>query len=169
MPRDKIVLPTIIIDTRERLPWDFDGDDAFAAVEHTKLDQGDYSIKGMEHIVSIERKANANELFTNLSQKDHRERIYAEMCRLAGIVKYRFMVIEQNLEDVLSPHSYAVNTMNRNKNSQFMPPALIMQHLMTFMIDYNVHVIFAGSKGKNIAKRLLLQIYELHRKGKLPC
>lgn len=157
--------PILIVDTRERTPFDFDGDDAFESIEHTKLDQGDYSLKGLEHLVSIERKANANELYTNLSSKVFRERFYAEAKRLAEKVKFRFIIVEQECEDVLSPSSYHVNKMGFSKNSQFMPPALVLGHLIRFMLEYNIHVLFAGSKAKSLTKKILLAVHDMQLKG----
>lgn len=161
--------PILIIDSREKIPWSFEGDDAFEDIIHEKLDQGDYSLAGLEHVVSIERKANGDELYINLYSPEGKERIYAEMCRLAGQVKYRFIIIEQDLQDIMSPNAYRVNTLGKNKRSPYMPPAVVMEHLIKFMIDYGVYVIFAGQKGKSIAKKILLTIYDQYKKGRLPC
>lgn len=165
MVKEKIK-PIILVDTREQHPFDFEGDDAFEAIEHTKLDQGDYSIKGLEHIISIERKATMNELYTNLSSKTFRTRFYAEAERLSKDVKYRFIVVEQSCEDAFNPSQYAVNTMHRNKFSKFMPPAIVLDHLITFMLNYNIHVIFAGSRARSITKKILLKVFNEHLKEK---
>lgn len=159
--------PIVIVDTREQHPWDFEGDDAFEGIEHIKLDQGDYSLKGLEHLVSIERKASANELYTNLSQKEFRERFYAEAKRLAEKVKFRFIIVEQDCDDMLNPASYAVNTLHRNKFSPYMPPALVLGHLIRFMLEHNIHVLFAGAKAKSVAKKILLAVHDMHLKGQV--
>jgi ERCC4-type nuclease len=158
--------PILIVDTREQHPFDFEGDDAFDSIEHVKLDQGDYSLKGLEHLVSIERKASVNELYTNLSSKPFRDRFYAEAARLAEKVKHRFIIVEQECEDAFNPSSYAVNTMRRNKFSAYMPPALVWGHLIKFMLDHNIHVIFAGTKARSLAKKILLAVHEQHLKDK---
>jgi ERCC4-type nuclease len=44
---------TAIVDTREQTPWRLDP----LAVEIGTLDTGDYSLKGLEHVVRIERKS----------------------------------------------------------------------------------------------------------------
>lgn len=49
-------LPAIIIDSREQLPFVFDG---YLTVRK-KLDAGDYSLAGYESAVSIERKSHAD-------------------------------------------------------------------------------------------------------------
>ena len=45
--------PTIIIDRREQNPWTFH----VLPSEPGSLDSGDYSVRGLEHMVSIERKS----------------------------------------------------------------------------------------------------------------
>ena len=159
--------PILLVDTREKTPFDFDGDDAFANIEHVCLKQGDYSLKGLEHLVSIERKASANELYTNLSQKEFRDRFYAEAKRLSEKVKYRFIIVEQDCEDILNPTSYAVNTMHRNKFSPYMPPALVLGHLIRFMLEHDIHVLFAGAKAKSVAKKILLAVHDMYLKGQI--
>lgn len=43
---------TIIIDTREQQPWEFE----HYSTASRKLDTGDYSIEGLENLFTIERK-----------------------------------------------------------------------------------------------------------------
>lgn len=93
-------LPVLVIDSREKQPLEFEGDEAFAGIEHRKLDSGDYSIKGLEHIIAIERKASVDELFVNFT-KD-KERIKAEFIRLKDY-RFKVIVIEENYEDILNP------------------------------------------------------------------
>jgi ERCC4-type nuclease len=161
-PRKK---PIVIVDSRERHPFDFEGDDDFESVVHQKLNQGDYSLIGLEHLVVVERKASANEMYMNFSTKEYRDRFYAEAKRLSEQVKYRFIVVEQDCEDILNPTSYAVNTMHRNKFSPYMPPALVMGHLIRFMLEHRIYVLFAGAKAKSVTKKILLAVHDMHLKG----
>ena len=46
-----------------------------------------------------------------------------------------------------------------------MPPAVVMKNLMELMFEYDIQVIFAGTKAKNIAKGLLLKAAENFRKN----
>jgi ERCC4-type nuclease len=156
--------PTLIIDTREKTPWDFEGDDEFEAIEHTKLDGGDYSIKGMEHLIVIERKANADELFNNFTQ--NKDRIYAEFERLKDH-RMCVIVIEQSCEDVFNPNCYYVNKRGLNKRDFKMPVAVVASNLTELMVKHNTHVIFGGNKAKAMARGILLLAYKLHRQGKL--
>lgn len=164
MKSDLPKLPILIVDTREKTPYDFEGDDDFESIEHIKLDGGDYSLKGMEHLVVIERKANADELFNNFTQ--NKDRIYAEFERLRGH-KIKIMMIEQSCEDVMNPNSYYVNKKGLNKRDFKMPVAVVASNLTTLMVEYGVQVIFAGSKARSMTKSILLAAYKQHRQGKL--
>lgn len=157
-------LPVLIVDTREKTPYDFDGDPAFASIEHTKLDAGDYSIKGMEHLITIERKANADELFNNFTQ--NKERIFAEFERLRDH-KIKIMIIEQSCEDVFNPNNYYINKKGLNKKDVRMPVAVVSANLTKLIVEYGVQVIFAGNRARSVTKNLLIGAYEHHRKGKL--
>lgn len=162
----RIPKPVVVQDTREKNPWDFSDDAKFAAVKVEKLDYGDYSIEGLEDVVVIERKADANELFQNFAH--HRTRLEAEFERMRDCM-VKFIVIEQTLEDLLRPENYFAIQQRRVKtstNPRF-APALVINALQEAAMIHNIHIIFAGKKAKSMARGLLLKAYELHRKGKL--
>jgi hypothetical protein len=48
-----------------------------------------------------------------------------------------------------------------------MPPAVVASNLTNLMLEYGVHVVFAGEKAQSMARGILLRAYELHQKGKL--
>jgi ERCC4-type nuclease len=165
MVRKTKTKPKIIIDTREKTPWCFDGDEAFEEVIVRKLDAGDYSLDGLEEIVTIERKASADEMLNNFMK--NKERIYAEIDRMKDY-PYKFIIIEQDLATLMDPKSYYINRLkNRRKRppSPRMPIAIVISNLTTVMLEHGVHVIFAGSKAQNMARGILLAVHELHRKG----
>ena len=94
----------IIQDTRERLPFDlsFYGFD----VIRKKLDVGDYSIEGYEHIVSIDRKKSISELACNLFE-DY-PRFKRELIRSQNIQNF-YIVCEFPLEFLLIyPHGSGI-------------------------------------------------------------
>lgn len=88
--------PNIIIDTRERYPFDL-GFYGFETIKR-KLDTGDYSLEGYEEIISIDRKASVSELAQNLFYGY--KRFKAEMIR-ASKINHFFIVLEFPLEYVL--------------------------------------------------------------------
>ena len=164
MPRAKKKKPVLVIDTREKQPWEFDADDAFEDVVYRKLDAGDYSIEGMEDIIVIERKASVDELFSNFTK--NKERIYAEFDRMQDH-KFKIILIEESCDDILNPSAYYVNRKKINKSSPMMPTAVVTSNLTILMLEYGAHVIFAGTRGKAMARGILLKAYELYTKGLL--
>jgi ERCC4-type nuclease len=156
--------PKIIVDTREKTPWDWEADDAFEEVIHRKLDGGDYSIEGLEDIIVIERKASADELFLNFSQQ--KKRITAEFERLADH-KHKIIIVEETCEDVLNPERYYVNKKRINKRSPMMPVAVVAKGLNNLMLSYGASVIFGGMKAQSMARGILLAAWELHLKDEL--
>ena len=156
--------PCLLIDTREKQPWDFEPDDAFESIKHIKLDAGDYSIEGLEHVLIVERKASVDELFINFSKE--KERINAEFTRLKDH-KFKIMIIEATYEDVMNPLRYYVNKHHINKQHIKMPVAVVASGLNNLILEHGVMVLFGGSRAKVMARGILLRAYELHNKGLL--
>lgn len=93
MAKKPIELPfTILVDDRERISggqWTFQGmigdsDEGYrplvVQLEEARLETGDYSIRGLEHVLTIERKA-LSDIFNTCGQG--RERFEAEHQRMA--------------------------------------------------------------------------------------
>jgi len=156
--------PVLIIDTREKYPWDFEGDQAFEDVRYEKLDAGDYSIEGLEDIIVIERKATVDELFANFT-KD-KKRIIAEFERLKNH-RFKIIVVEETCDDIMNPNKYYVNKKKINRKSPKMPVAVVTSNLTKLMLEHDVHIIYGGMRAQAMAKGILLHAYDLHRKGKL--
>ena len=156
--------PVLIVDTREKLPWDFESDDAFADVIYRKLDVGDYSIEGMEEIISIERKASVDELYMNFTK--NKARILAEFERFRPM-RFKILVVEESCEDVMNPNKYYVNIKKINKRNPKMPVAVVSSGLTKLMLEYDVQIVYGGMRAQAMAKGILLHAYDLHRKGKL--
>jgi ERCC4-type nuclease len=153
--------PILLIDTREKRPWQFDDDESFEGVQYTKLDAGDYTIAGLEKIITIERKASVDELFINFTK--NKKRIFAEFERLKDH-PFKIIIIEESCDDVMNPNTYYVNRKHINKASPKMPAAVVVSNLMSLMLEHGAHVIFAGTKGRSMAKGILLKAYELYQK-----
>ena len=67
----------VLRDTREKNGWDFSSQDKCMAVKDWGLKTGDYTARGLEKSLVIERKASTGELAMNLGQK--RKPFEAEM------------------------------------------------------------------------------------------
>jgi hypothetical protein len=152
---------TVIKDTREQDGWDFEQEEKVSgrcqltSVIETKLDTGDYSIFGLEEIFTIERKAGFSELFGNLGNKTVKDRFEREMERM-GKVPHSYILIESVLDkDVLK---LGVPQMARG-----MPAGSVLNDLITFSMDYNVHFLFVGNAGKSVARRIMEQVVRKYR------
>lgn len=72
-----IPLPTFIVDTREQLPYTFDGfKNLIADTKNPALKTGDYSVTGFEDCIALERKTLADIVG---SLMNGRERFLKEM------------------------------------------------------------------------------------------
>lgn len=85
----------VLFDTREKEPWDL----SFYNIEmqRRKVTTGDYTIEGMEDILSIERKKSTGEIAINLGQKW--EQFEKELDRMLEI-KHCFLVCEFEITDI---------------------------------------------------------------------
>ena len=60
---------TVIQDTREKEGWYFSEYDKCSGMESGTLKTGDYTLRGFEELVCIERKASTSEISQNLGKK----------------------------------------------------------------------------------------------------
>ncbi|MGO9530563.1 MAG: ERCC4 domain-containing protein [Syntrophobacteraceae bacterium] len=132
-------MPIIKIDSREQLAYEF-----HTPTEVGKLDTGDYSLVGAEHLVSIERKS-VDDLVQALTTG--RERFERELHR-GRALDYFALVIEASLSDLASGRY----------RSQANPKAMI-QSLMAFSVRFDLPIFFAENRkfGTRITESLLLK------------
>lgn len=160
MPR--LILPnyTIIKDSREQKGWTFDAH----VLDHRPprcegmvtgtLKTGDYSLVGYTDILVIERKANFSELWGNYSSKK-RPAFEDEMQRMSKI-KYSYIIIESLFtSDImeLSPPQFA----------RGVPGKSLIRWLMNLSVKYGVHIIPAGSCGRQIAQMLCEEVIRVEK------
>ena len=105
----QIPKPIVLVDTREKYPFDFRGFKNWIAGEKNQaLKVGDYSIEGMENLLVLERKT-LSDLITTVIQ--HRERFF-KLCEKMTKYRWRALLIEASYEDIKSPYDYeAYNTL----------------------------------------------------------
>jgi hypothetical protein len=81
----------ILRDTREKQPWDFEWYNEVKKVEVCTVKVGDYTLKGYEDLVAIERKRSTGELAINFGKK--RKQFLAEMEKMRDY-KWRYVICE---------------------------------------------------------------------------
>lgn len=146
---------TIIVDTREQQPWTFDN----YVTAKQKLDTGDYSIQGLEHLLGIERKKSVSEFANNIVES----RFQDVIDRLSQL-KYSFFLFEFDLKDVLI---YPIGSTVPKKwwNNIKITPAFLMKHIIEIQLIYNINVIFCGSpaNAEKMAENILKKVNYLER------
>lgn len=132
----------VLIDTAEQLPWTFDA--SLFATERANLMTGDYSIPGLEDVLTIERKSLGDAVGTVIH--DWR-RFRKQLHRMAGM-DCGIVVIEGSVEDILL-HKYESDA----------DPLSVMGKLISITIDHNIPVVFAGNRecAMEFAARYLIQ------------
>jgi len=103
----QIPKPTVLIDTREKAPFDFSRFPNWIAGEtKQKIDAGDYSIQGMEKLLSLERKS-LSDLITTVIQERSR---FFKMCEKLAQYRWRALLIEASYEDIKTPYGEEYET-----------------------------------------------------------
>ena len=144
MSSDYVEVPfTILVDTREQLPYRFQGYTADARDKHVPLvvrtekatlQTGDYTIKGLEHKFTIERKSidDAYSTFTH----DH-ERFKRELERMRSM-DFAAVVIESS-EDGF--YSYIATQTGGSIKATY-------RMMRYWPVDYGVHFLFSGCRDR---------------------
>jgi ERCC4-type nuclease len=99
----QIPKPIILVDTREKHPFDFGRFKNWIGGEIScALKAGDYSIEGMEKLLVLERKT-LTDLITTLIQERVR---FFKQCEKMTKYRWRALLIEASYEDIKSPYDY---------------------------------------------------------------
>jgi hypothetical protein len=143
---------TIIIDTREQIPWEF----GFHNTAKKKLDTGDYTIEGFENILAIERKKSVSEIATNLS-----ENRFSDVLDRLSKIKHSYMVFEFSLDEV---YSFPVGSDIPKKlwDKLRISGNYIIKRLIEIQLKYNIQVVFCGDSdnAEKFSVSLMKRIYE---------
>lgn len=132
------VSPTVVIDSREQRPWQFQN----LPSEQGTLSTGDYSVKGLEHLVAIERKS-LDDLLGCVGRE--RDRFLRELQRLKAY-KFKALIIEATYEDI-----------QRGEWRSKVHPNAVAGSLAGWMAQYQIPIFLAGdheSAGRFVEKYL---------------
>jgi len=143
----------IIVDSREKNPLYFRQSSTVDKVIVKKLNAGDYSIEGYEHIIAIERKS-APDLFGTLG-KGHK-RFQKELMRAANY-DYFVILVECSLTSILNKDFEGANYCGMFGHT-------VAQICFTLKMKYGIDVIFCN--GRNEAVSYVRQIFKSYLKQK---
>jgi hypothetical protein len=142
----------IIIDTREKQYWDFSMYDAYDVV-HQKLDAGDYSLEGYEHLVAIERKASTGEINRNVNESNSRRKQFEAELEKMSVLKYKYIICEFSLEDF---YLFPENSGIPKKRWPYLKRGgmFVLKSLYELANKYEVEVLFCGTRFDACAKTI---------------
>lgn len=147
---------TIIIDTREQTPWEF----GLHVTSREKLDTGDYSIKGLQHILAIERKSSVSEIATNIT-----ENRFVDVIQRLSHIPHSFILCEFDIMDI---YNYPVGSDIPKKmwDKLKISGNYIMKVLVELQLYHNIHIIYCGSSStaERVAVGIMKRIYEKYGK-----
>jgi hypothetical protein len=97
----RIPKPVVLIDTREKYPFEFDRfPNWIASTKKQALKAGDYSMEGMESLLILERKT-LTDLITTVIQQRPR---FFRQCEKMAAYRWKALLIEANYEDIKTPY-----------------------------------------------------------------
>ena len=142
---------TILVDSREQRPFNFEHERYDVQIQPGTLSVGDYSLRGLEDKVAVERKS-LPDLVQCLGRE--RERFERELQRGMALDAFT-VVVEASWSDLASG----------NFRSRISPHAAC-QSVLAFMSRYRTPFLFAGSRAaaEYAAWGFLLQFLEGARK-----
>jgi len=145
----------IIVDTREQQPWHFQ---SFANVVtiSQKLDTGDYTLKGFEDVLCIERKMSVPELAKNIIEK----RFTKELERMSDF-HHSFLILEFDYKHIDNfPNGCGLP--QKVKSKIRITPQFIMKRLAEIQVNYDVHILPCSHKlyAENVAMNIMKRVRE---------
>jgi len=145
----------ILKDTREKNGWNFKAFDKCLAVARWGLKTGDYTARGLEKDLVIERKASTGELAMNLGKK--RKAFESEIERMSSF-RWKYIVCEFSIDDLMN---FPENSGIPKKQLQYvrMNGKFMWKKLCEYQEEHNVEVVFCDSK-INAEERAMLIIEE---------
>lgn len=150
----------ILADTREQNGWGFEWNNV--EVERTTIKYGDYTVKGIEDKIRIERKASTGELSNNLCTNNGWRKFSKEMAELQ-VVDSVFILCEfpQFHMDVFPEHS----TIPKSKWQTLRVGAKFLRKRLYEIVEtYGVKVIYCDtpSRAESTAFKILKDCYDKH-------
>ena len=132
--------PVIVVDSREQNPWKF----ANLPSAPGSLSTADYSVKGLEHLIAVERKS-LDDLLACIGI--HRDRFKRELQRLRAY-RFRALIIEANYNDL-----------ERGGWRSKIQPSAVLGSLAAWQCQYSLPIMLAGTHeaGAEFCERFLYQ------------
>ncbi len=147
----------VLRDTQEKAYyWTFEPNERCLGTFDEKLSTGDYTIRGMEKIFTIERKFSTGEFSGNISE----DRFERQLCRMDKL-KHSFIILEFTMADVYAFPSRS--TIPSDKWHLLRVSAnFIVKRLIEIETNHNCKIIFAGNDGAKVAEAVIKRMADLY-------
>ena len=146
--RKKIPRYEVIRDTREQSGWTFAEDNDCTGTVIDTLKTGDYSLRGLENLFTIERKGKCQEFAQNILE----DRFEREFERMESF-PCSFLFLEFTMKDIMNyPHNQGIPLYLIKKIQ--VRPEFILSKLLDYNIKYKTKTFLVGQNGKEVAKSL---------------
>ena len=133
--------PVILYDDREKRPWTFLQAAGYGwQMERTHLKTGDYTFKGKQKKLAIEKKSGLAELFTNLTAKNRPT--FKEFLRRLSEYQTKAIVVEDSLNN-LSRCVKIIREKSRGKSR--LTEATIYYWISRITVEYKIPILFIGT------------------------
>jgi ERCC4-type nuclease len=134
----------VLVDTREQVghAWSFDADEF--TEERVTLVTGDYTVKGLQDVICVERKTLGDAVQSLIGEWS---RFRRTLYRMAAF-DHPLLVIECDISEIFD-HKYESDTL----------PASVLGKINAIMLDHGIPVCFWGRRATAIAmvERFLIQ------------
>ena len=142
---------SVIVDTREQLPYNFKKEKHIQIVRE-KLATGDYSLKGHTDRIIIERKT-LTDLLGVIG--NGRDRFKRELQHLKDNCEFPVLLIEGSVSDIFDKYALPFES-KIHQNS-------VIGSLISWSVKFGVQIIFAGNraKGELITAKYLTKMNEI--------
>ena len=148
---------TIIRDKQEKVNyWNFEPSEKCIGTIVEKLDTGDYTIKGMENIFTIERKYSTGEFSGNITE----ERFERELNRMDNL-QHSFLVLEFTLDNIYN-FPFGSGIPSKKWPQLRVTSNFILKRLIEIETDHKCKIIFAGNRGEEIATIIFKRMQQLY-------
>ena len=99
----KIPKPVVLVDTRERMPFPLaeNHPNWIVGEKRVKLGAGDYSIEGMQDILSLERKSLADAIGSTMAGRAR----FIRSCERLAAYRWKAIIIEATYEDMKTTYA----------------------------------------------------------------
>lgn len=152
---------TVLRDTAEQKNhgWLFPASTVCVGTQPFNMPTGDYTLAGYENIFTIERKGSVSEFAQNITVKDKWRCFKEELERMEGFAN-PFIVLEFTVEQLLG-YPEGCGLPRAVVKEIRTGGAFLLKRVLEIELRYKVKIIFAGTKGPEVASSLFKRIVEL--------